>query len=97
MQLREFMRAATPKEREQVAAATDISVPYLQKIASGGRCSISTAYEIEMETTRIASRNPNLTFVPGESLVKEPERYRAFVKKVNGSRTRTLVGARLTS
>jgi hypothetical protein len=94
MLLREFMRSATPKERSQVALAADITVPYLQKVASGFPCAISTAYEIEMETMRIASRNPKLSFVPGESVVKEPTRYLAFVEKVNGNRGKRLQEAR---
>lgn len=91
MDLREFMSLATPAERDTLAEAVGTTVGYLQSVASrvrantefgGGYCSILRAYEIELETEKLAAKNPTLAPVNGETLVRNKRRYRDFVRRM---------------
>ncbi len=75
MELKQFLRAATKRERAEVAAVCNNSVPYLYQLAGGHRrASVLLAMQIEVMTRRVAERcNGRLRMVPRESLVKHPE------------------------
>ncbi len=77
MELKEFLRAATQKERAAVAVACNDSVAYLYQIAGRHRyASPVLAMQIEHYTrvvARLAEAEGRLQAVPRETLVRHPE------------------------
>ncbi len=75
MKLRDFLRAATPKERAAVAVACNGSTAYLYQIAGCHRyASPMLAMQIEHYTRVVASlADGRLQTVPRETLVRHPE------------------------
>lgn len=75
MELRQFLKAATKRERAEVAVVCNDSVSYLYQLAGGHRyASALLATRIEVMTQRVAQRcDGRLRLVPRESLVKYPE------------------------
>ena len=51
--LSDFLQAATPAERDQLAAATDTSVNYLRQIAGRHRCRVSVHFAVKLEKITI--------------------------------------------
>ena len=75
MKLKDFLRAATRKERAAVAVACNDSVAYLYQIAGRHRyASPLLAMQIE-HNTRVVARlaEGRLQAVPRETLVRHPE------------------------
>jgi len=79
MELKHFLRAATKRERAEVAEVCNDSVSYLYQLAGGHRyASALLATRIEDLTRRVARRSPGrLATVPRESLVRYPEIFAA--------------------
>ena len=78
MTLRQFLKAATKRERAEVATVCKDSVSYLYQLAGGHRfASALLAMRLE-ERTRVvaAGTNGRLETVPRESLVRHPEIFR---------------------
>ena len=77
MKMREFLRGADKRERADVAAACDTSVPYLYQLAGGHRhASAYMAMRLEDATRDVAERSDGrLQAVPRRSLVRHPEIY----------------------
>ena len=75
MMLKEFLRAASKRERAEVAAVCRDSVAYLYQLAGGHRyASALLAVRIEERTRRVAAgTNGRLRVVPRASLVRHPE------------------------
>lgn len=75
MELKEFLRAATKRERAEIAEVCSDSVSYLYQLAGRHRyASALLAARIEQVTRRVARRsNGRLAVVPRESLVRYPE------------------------
>lgn len=75
MELKQFLRAATKRERAEVAEVCNDSVSYLYQLAGGHRyASALLATRIEAMTRRVAQRcGGRLRMVPRESLVRYPE------------------------
>lgn len=78
MKLTNIMRAATKRERAEVAVACSGSVSYLYQIASGHRfASPQLATAIEEKTRQVAADSEGrLEGVPRQSLVRHPEIFR---------------------
>lgn len=74
MQLKTFLKNATPDERELVAKQCGTSVEYLYQIAGKHRrASPELATDIELETTALAKKHDDrLGSVSRVSLVKNP-------------------------
>ena len=51
--LSDFLQAATPAERDRLAAATDTSVNYLRQIAGRHRCRVSVHFAVKLEKITI--------------------------------------------
>lgn len=79
MKLSEFLRAASKRERVEVAERCSTSVGYLYQVAGGHRnASVRLAARIEAHTAALASRvQGRLRQVPGRTLVLHPELYRS--------------------
>ena len=75
MELREFLRAATKRERAEVAVECSDSVSYLYQLAGGHRyASALLATRIEARTREVAvGSGGRLAMVPREALVRHPE------------------------
>lgn len=75
MELREFLRAASKRERAEVAVVCNDSVSYLYQLAGKHRyASALMATRIESQTREVAARTgERLKVVPRESLVRYPE------------------------
>jgi len=75
MELREFLRAASKRERADVAVVCNDSVSYLYQLAGKHRyASALMAARIEAQTREVAGRSGGrLKTVPRESLVRHPE------------------------
>ncbi len=75
MELRQFLRAATKRERAEVVVVCSDSISYLYQIAGGHRfASALLATRVEERTRRVAANTRGrLKAVPRESLVKHPE------------------------
>jgi hypothetical protein len=78
MKLNDFLRAATKRERAEVAVVCNGSVSYLYQVAGGHRfASPRMATEIEEKTREVAADSGGrLETVPRQSLVRHPEIYR---------------------
>ncbi len=74
MELREFLKLATKRERAQVAAVCNHSVSYLYQIAGKHRyASALLATRIEQISRQVAIQSDGrLETVPRESLVRHP-------------------------
>ena len=74
MKLKNFLRAASKRERADVADACMTSVAYLYQLAGGHRhASPSMAIRLEAGTRRVAGgTDGRLRAVPRESLVRDP-------------------------
>jgi hypothetical protein len=85
MQLNNFLRAATKRERAEVAAVCNGSVSYLYQVAGGHRfASPRMATEIEEKTRAVAADSDGrLETVPRQSLVRPPEIYRGVCPREN--------------
>ncbi len=77
MELRQFLRAASKRERAEVAVVCNDSVAYLYQLAGKHRyASALMAVRIESQTREVACRSGGrLKAVPRESLVRYPEIY----------------------
>ena len=75
MELRDFLRAATKRERAEVAVECNDSVSYLYQLAGRHRyASALLAKRIEERTREVAARSGGrLEAVPREGLVRHPE------------------------
>jgi len=75
MELKDFLRAATKRERAEIAEVCNDSVSYLYQLAGRHRyASALLAARIEQITRRVARRSDGrLKVVPRESLVRYPE------------------------
>lgn len=75
MELRQFLRAATKRERAEVAVVCGDSVSYLYQLAGGHRfASALLATRIEERTRHVAANTSGrLEVVPRECLVRHPE------------------------
>ncbi len=75
MELRDFLRAASKRERADVAVVCNDSVSYLYQLAGKHRyASALMAARIEAQTRKVAaSSEGRLKTVPRESLVRYPE------------------------
>lgn len=75
MELKQFLRAATKRERAEIAEVCNDSVSYLYQLAGRHRyASALLATRIEQMTRRVARRSSGrLASVPRESLVRYPE------------------------
>ena len=75
MELKQFLRAATKRERAEVAAVCNDSVSYLYQLAGKHRhASALLATRIEQRTRRVAvGTRGRLKVVLRESLVRYPE------------------------
>jgi len=75
MELKEFLKGATKRERAEIAEVCNDSVSYLYQLAGRHRyASALLATRIEQVTRRVAKRsNGRLKVVPRESLVRHPE------------------------
>jgi hypothetical protein len=75
MELKEFLRAATKRERAEVARVCNDSVSYLYQLAGGHRyASALLSARIEAQTRVVASSSGGrLETVPRETLVRYPE------------------------
>lgn len=79
MNMTEFLRAASKRERAEVAERCGTSVSYLYQLAGGHRhASVLLAARIEAHTGALASRTQGrLRQVPGWTLVLHPGLYRS--------------------
>lgn len=77
MELKEFLRKASKRERADLADACHSSVSYLYQLAGQHRCaSPRLALQLEIETGRVAAEtHGRLAAVPSASLVRDPEFY----------------------
>lgn len=75
MELKDFLRAATKRERAEIAEVCSDSVSYLYQLAGRHRyASALLATRIEQITRRLARKSDGrLKVVPRESLVRYPE------------------------
>jgi hypothetical protein len=75
MELKDFLRAATKRERAEIAEVCSDSVSYLYQLAGRHRyASALLATRIEQITRRLARKSDGrLKVVPRESLVRHPE------------------------
>lgn len=75
MELKEFLQLATKRERAEVAAVCNHSVPYLYQLAGKHRyASALLATRIEQVSRQVAIQSQGrLEIVPRESLVRHPE------------------------
>jgi hypothetical protein len=75
MELRQFLRAASKRERAEVATVCNDSVSYLYQLAGKHRyASALLAARIEAQTRTVAAGSGGrLATVPRESLVRYPE------------------------
>jgi len=75
MDLRQFLKAASKLEREEVAVVCSGSVAYLYQLAGQHRyASALMATRLEEQTRAVATRSGGrLVAVPRESLVRHPE------------------------
>lgn len=75
MELKNFLRAATKRERAEIAEVCNDSVSYLYQLAGRHRyASALLATRIEQITRRVARKSGGrLMVVPRESLVRHPE------------------------
>ena len=75
MELRQFLRAASKRERAEVALVCNDSVCYLYQLAGKHRyASALMATRLEEQTRAVAARTGGrLATVPRESLVRHPE------------------------
>ena len=75
MELRDFLRAATKRERAEVGVECSDPVSYLYQLAGGHRyASALLATRIEQITRQVATRSGGrLKVVPRDSLVRHPE------------------------
>jgi hypothetical protein len=75
MELKDFLKVATKRERAEVAIACNDSVSYLYQIAGNHRyASPILAVQIEKETQRVAlTSSGRLEMVPRASMVRHPE------------------------
>ena len=72
MKLNEFLRAASKRERADVATACNDSVGYLYQLAGGHRYA-SAFMALRLEATTRRGTGGRLAPVPGETLVRHPE------------------------
>lgn len=81
MKMTEFLRAASKRERAEVAERCGTSVSYLYQLAGGHRhASVLLAARIEAHTDALASRaQGRLRQVPGRTLVLHPDLYKSPV------------------
>ena len=75
MELKDFLKVATKRERADVAVVCNDSVMYLYQIAGGHRfASARMAIALEASTSRVAERsNGRLEAVPRHTLVRHPD------------------------
>ena len=75
MELKDFLRAATKRERAEIAEVCHDSVSYLYQLAGRHRyASALLATRIEQITRQVATRSGGrLKVVPRDSLVRHPE------------------------
>ena len=75
MELKDFLRAATKRERAEIAVVCNDSVSYLYQLAGRHRyASALLATRIEQITRQVASHSDGrLNVVPRDSLVRYPE------------------------
>ncbi len=75
MELKDFLKAATKRERAEIAVVCNDSVSYLYQLAGRHRyASALLATRIEQITLQVATRSDGrLKVVPRESLVRYPE------------------------
>jgi hypothetical protein len=75
MELKQFMKRATLRERIELAAVCQSSVPYLYQLAGKHRyASALLATRIEQVSRQMAAQSGSrLELVPRESLVRHPE------------------------
>ena len=75
MDLKQFLRKSTKRERAEVAIVCHDSVSYFYQIAGKHRCaSPLMATQIEKMTRKVAAQTKGrLEVVPRETLVKHPE------------------------
>ena len=75
MELKDFLRAATKRERAEIAEVCHDSVSYLYQLAGRHRyASALLATRIEQITRQVAMRSGGrLKVVPRDSLVRHPE------------------------
>ncbi|MCY3793847.1 MAG: hypothetical protein OXG51_05655 [Gammaproteobacteria bacterium] len=81
MTMTEFLKAASKRERAEVAERCGTSVSYLYQLAGGHRhASVHLAARIEAHTAAVASRaQGRLPQVLGRTLVLHPELYKSPV------------------
>ena len=96
MELKDFLRAATKRERAAIAVACNDSVPYLYQIAGHHRyASPVLAMRIEHYTRVVAwLSDGRLQPVPRETLVRHPE---IFIDSGTGRTGRNRRGAHARS
>lgn len=83
MQLFNFLAIATKDERDEFCRITGRKLSYLRKLGKGAKkCAPYTAFEIQEATRLLAAKNPNLAFVPGESIVNDKARYLKLVADI---------------
>jgi hypothetical protein len=77
MELRQFLRVASKRERAEVAVVCNDSVAYLYQLAGKHRyASALMAVRLESQTREVACRSGGrLEAVPRETLVRYPEIY----------------------
>jgi len=75
MELKDFLRASTKRERAEIAVVCNDSVSYLYQLAGRHRyASALLATRIEQITRQVATRSGGrLKVVPRDSLVRHPE------------------------
>lgn len=75
MNLRQFLKRATKRERAELARVCNNSVAYLYQLAGGHRfASPKLAVCIEQVSRQVAAGSPDrLELVPRETLVRHPE------------------------
>jgi hypothetical protein len=75
MELKQFMKKATLRERTELAGVSQCSVPYLYQLAGKHRyASALLATRIEQVSRQMAAQSGGrLELVPRESLVRHPE------------------------
>ncbi len=75
MELKDFLRASTKRERAEIAVVCNDSVSYLYQLAGRHRyASALLATRIEQITRQVATRSDGrLKVVPRDSLVRYPE------------------------
>ena len=91
MELKDFLKAATKRERAEIAVVCNDSVSYLYQLAGRHRyASALLATRIEQITLQVATRSDGrLKVVPRESLVRYPEIFVGMLEQPDADTVRT--------